>query len=119
MEKIELARVFSSKAEYLAFLRQRYDKVYQDFNDATKTENKSIKWRLLRLEKVIRLITENPDYELGFCFKCGKKIDEERLKSEPESIWCVPCATEHENKFRHRGGHWAFAQKPKGGGCLG
>ncbi|MFC1598641.1 TraR/DksA C4-type zinc finger protein [Patescibacteria group bacterium] len=83
----------------------------KEFNSTDKPESKVKKWKLLRLEKVIRIIKANPDYELGFCFNCGNEIPASRLETEPESIWCVPCATAHEQENKHRGGHWAFAQK--------
>jgi RNA polymerase-binding transcription factor DksA len=111
--------IFASRENYLAFLTCQQAAALKEFNDTTKPECKSRKWKLLRIEKVIRLIKENPDYVLGFCFNCDVKIPDDRLASEPVSIWCVPCATKHEATNRSRGGHWAYAQKTKGGGCLG
>ncbi|HDQ22467.1 MAG TPA: hypothetical protein ENN28_00655 [Candidatus Uhrbacteria bacterium] len=119
MNSQEFAKIFSSKESYLLFLKKQHEKVHQDFNDASKPENKATKWKLLRIEKVMKLIRENPDYQLGYCFNCGKILDQKRLQREPESIWCVPCVTKHEKKFRHRGGHWAFSSKPKGGDEVG
>ncbi len=118
-EKINLEQVFSSREVYLAFLQEKHRKAYEAFNDTAQPESKSKKWKLLRIEKVIRLIKEYPKYQFGHCFTCKEKLDQQRMTDEPESIWCVECATQHELSMRYRGGHWAFAKKIKGGGCLG
>jgi RNA polymerase-binding transcription factor DksA len=98
-------QIFRSRDAYFDFLRQTHARELKEFNESPE-ENKSKKWHLLRVEKVIRLIEKNPQYQIGTCFTCGERIPRDRLLAQPQSIWCHGCATEHEQANRHRGGHW-------------
>ena len=46
--------------------------------------------RLRRIEQALRLIRIN-DY--GRCRRCRAAIPHERLKVQPDAIYCVPCLT--------------------------
>lgn len=96
----------TERIAFLNFLFERYIKYYRKFNFEITEENKSLKWRLLRIEKAINFVKQDLDYKPGTCIECGDPINPERLKVEPESIWCPKCVEEHERKTKHRGGHW-------------
>jgi len=37
-----------------------------------------------------------------YCIKCSNKISEERIKSIPETIYCVNCVPGNKNKINRR-----------------
>jgi DnaK suppressor protein len=45
--------------------------------------------RLKKIEKALKKITEG---NYGFCEKCGKEIEETRLKIDPAAEFCRSCA---------------------------
>ena len=43
------------------------------------------------------------DGSYGNCDDCGAEIDYRRLEAQPTATRCVPCQSQHEKTFAHRG----------------
>jgi len=98
---------YTTRAELISYLKKLASD-YRDIFNRSNPENKSAKWRLLRLEKALELVLADSDYTPGKCIQCQDDIPIARQKAEPQSVWCVACVNKHEKATRHKGGHWYY-----------
>ena len=66
--------------------------VYQKMEALNAMDAKKLK----NIEKALKRIS---DGKYGYCFQCGKKIPEGRLRAIPEAVLCIECKTENERMF--------------------
>jgi len=56
----------------------------------------SLRYLLKEVENAIRKLEAYPE-KYGYCEKCGKAIEEERLKAKPWARYCLQCRKAYES----------------------
>lgn len=105
MDAISMAR-----EQFLYEIETLHHRYYRAFN-SHPVDNRPLKFRLLRIEKIKKLIATDPQYNPSTCFTCRKQLPKMRRSAEPETIWCVQCVEEHERTTRARGGYQWMPEK--------
>jgi len=58
----------------------------------------------VKLRQIERALHRLNEASFGTCLGCREDISIERLKVQPEAIYCVECKDRHESSIRLRGG---------------
>jgi len=110
-EKEEIERLLSSFAERDKDLPENWRTKFPQFGKHTSEQDENsdeveeytnllpveyrLELKLLDIERALSKIKKGKNY--GICERCGKKIEEERLKIIPEAKFCSECSKKKIN----------------------